>query len=195
MEGYVMANKNMNRPETLNVLGMRPVSQVFHQIRYWSALDDPNEQKWDYMSHYTRTERREMNRGSAANSRFNPIVLIAALLVVLLLVGVGTGAWLAWPYLSQKLGGSSSANTQVQAVTGYMVHLGARDLGVIRDKTAMETFVSDWLAEQNALSQQGVTYVIAQSITYDEVIIDAPYCAALEDVQNAFVKHATLDIA
>ena len=39
-----MANKNMNRPETLNVLGMRPVSQVFHQIRYWSALDDPNEQ-------------------------------------------------------------------------------------------------------------------------------------------------------
>ena len=76
-----------------------------------------------------------------------------------------------------------------------MVHLGSRDLGVIRDKAAMETFVSDWLAEQNAMSQQGVTYVVAQSITYDEVLIDAAYCATLQDVQNAFVKHATLDIA
>ena len=65
----------------------------------------------------------------------------------------------------------------------------------IRDKNAMETFVSDWLAEQNANSQEGLTYVIAQPITYDEVLIDAPYCANLQDVQNAFVKHAALDIA
>ena len=39
-------------------LGLRPVSQVFNQIRYWSALDDPEQEKWDYVSHYTRTERR-----------------------------------------------------------------------------------------------------------------------------------------
>ena len=192
-----MAKKNNVKVGYLNELGMRPVSQVFHQVRYWSALDDPKEEKWDYMSHYTRTERREMGRNSSG-AKFNPIILIAAMLVVLMLVGVGTGAWLAWPFISSKLnigGASSAAATEVEAVTGYIVHLGSRDLGVIRDKTAMETFVSDWLAEQNANAQEGITYTIAQSITYDEVLIDAPYCANLQDVQNAFVKHAALDIA
>ena len=190
-----MAKKNTVKRDHLNELGMRPVSQVFHQIRYWSALDDPKEEKWDYMTHYTRTERREMGKGNGGAASFNPVILIAALLVVLMLVGVGTGAWLAWPFISSKLGGASAQSTEVEAVTGYMVHLGSRDLGVIRDKTAMETFVSDWLAEQNAMSQEGVTYIIAQSITYDEVLIDASYCATLQDVQNAFVKHATMDIA
>ena len=90
-------------------------------------------------------------------------------------------------------GGDQSA--QMQVVTGYMVHLGNRDLGVIEDKAAMESFVSSWLAEQNAASQEGITYVIAQSISYDEVLIDATYCATLQDVQNAFVKHAALDVA
>ena len=51
------------RFDTLTDLGLRPVSQVFNQIRYWSALDDPDEEKWDYLSHYTRTERREMGLG------------------------------------------------------------------------------------------------------------------------------------
>ena len=194
MEDAVKTNKNDNGYDMLTELGMRPVSQVFNQIRYWSALDDPNEEKWDYMSHYTRTERREMGIGGNL-SAFNARPIIAALLIVLLLVGVGTGTWLAWPYLSSKLGQNNSTAAQMEVVTGYMVHLGSRDLGVIQDKTAMESFVSTWLAEQNAASQEGITYVIAQNITYDEVLIDAPYCAALQDVQNAFVKHATLDVA
>ena len=194
MEDAVKTNKNDNRYDNLTELGMRPVSQVFNQIRYGSALDDPNEEKWDYMSHYTRTERREMGIGGSTPA-FNAKPIIAALLIVLLLVGVGTGTWLAWPYLSEKLSGDNSAAAQMEVVTGYMVHLGARDLGVIQDKAAMESFVSSWLAEQNAASQEGITYVIAQSITYDEVLIDAPYCATLQDVQNAFVKHATLDVA
>ena len=42
-----MAKKNRTRFDHLNELGMRPVSQVFNQIRYWSALDDPKEEKWD----------------------------------------------------------------------------------------------------------------------------------------------------
>ena len=186
------ANKKDNSFDTLTELGLRPVSQVFNQIRYWSALDDPAEEKWDYISHYTRTERREMGIGSAPT--FNARPIIAALLIVLLLVGVGTGGWLAWPYLSRMIsGGDQSA--QMQVVTGYMVHLGNSDLGVIEDKAAMESFVSSWLAEQNAASQEGITYVIAQSISYDEVLIDATYCATLQDVQNAFVKHAALDVA
>ena len=192
MEDTVKANKKDNSFDTLTELGLRPVSQVFNQIRYWSALDDPAEEKWDYISHYTRTERREMGIGSAPT--FNARPIIAALLIVLLLVGVGTGGWLAWPYLSQMISGGNQS-TQMQVVTGYMVHLGNRDLGVIEDKAAMESFVSSWLAEQNAASQEGITYVIAQSISYDEVLIDATYCATLQDVQNAFVKHATLDVA
>ena len=186
------ANKKDNSFDTLTELGLRPVSQVFNQIRYWSALDDPAEEKWDYISHYTRTERREMGIGSVPT--FNARPIIAALLIVLLLVGVGTGGWLAWPYLSQIISGGNQS-TQMQVVTGYMVHLGNRDLGVIEDKAAMESFVSSWLAEQNAASQEGITYVIAQSISYDEVLIDATYCATLQDVQNAFVKHAALDVA
>ena len=192
MEDAVKANKKDNSIDTLTELGLRPVSQVFNQIRYWSALDDPAEEKWDYISHYTRTERREMGIGSAPT--FNARPIIAALLIVLLLVGVGTGGWLAWPYLSQMISGGDQS-TQMQVVTGYMVHLGNRDLGVIEDKAAMESFVSSWLAEQNAASQEGITYVIAQSISYDEVLIDATYCATLQDVQNAFVKHAALDVA
>lgn len=192
MEDAVKANKKDNSFDTLTELGLRPVSQVFNQIRYWSALDDPAEEKWDYISHYTRTERREMGIGSAPT--FNARPIIAALLIVLLLVGVGTGGWLAWPYLSQMISGGNQS-TQMQVVTGYMVHLGNRDLGVIEDKAAMESFVSSWLAEQNAASQEGITYVIAQSISYDEVLIDATYCATLQDVQNAFVKHAALDVA
>ena len=192
MEDTVKANKKDNSFDTLTELGLRPVSQVFNQIRYWSALDDPAEEKWDYISHYTRTERREMGSGSAPT--FNARPIIAALLIVLLLVGVGTGGWLAWPYLSQMISGGNQS-TQMQVVTGYMVHLGNRDLGVIEDKAAMESFVSSWLAEQNAASQEGITYVIAQSISYDEVLIDATYCATLQDVQNAFVKHAALDVA
>ena len=192
MEDAVKANKKDNSFDTLTELGLRPVSQVFNQIRYWSALDDPAEEKWDYISHYTRTERREMGIGSVPT--FNARPIIAALLIVLLLVGVGTGGWLAWPYLSQMISGGNQS-TQMQVVTGYMVHLGNRDLGVIEDKAAMESFVSSWLAEQNAASQEGITYVIAQSISYDEVLIDATYCATLQDVQNAFVKHAALDVA
>lgn len=192
MEDAVKANKKDNSFDTLTELGLRPVSQVFNQIRYWSALDDPAEEKWDYISHYTRTERREMGIGSVPT--FNARPIIAALLIVLLLVGVGTGGWLAWPYLSQMISGGDQS-TQMQVVTGYMVHLGNRDLGVIEDKAAMESFVSSWLAEQNAASQEGITYVIAQSISYDEVLIDATYCATLQDVQNAFVKHAALDVA
>ena len=192
MEDAVKANKKDNSFDTLTELGLRPVSQVFNQIRYWSALDDPAEEKWDYISHYTRTERREMGIGSVPT--FNARPIIAALLIVLMLVGVGTGGWLAWPYLSQMISGGNQS-TQMQVVTGYMVHLGNRDLGVIEDKAAMESFVSSWLAEQNAASQEGITYVIAQSISYDEVLIDATYCATLQDVQNAFVKHAALDVA
>ena len=40
-----------------------------------------------------------------------------------------------------------------------------------------------------------MTYVIAQNIEYAELTVDSHYCATLEDVESAFVKHATLTIA
>lgn len=190
-----MKNKVNNTPayDSLTELGLRPVSQVFNQIRYWSALDDPEEEKWDYISHYTRTERREMGIGAAPSFNIRPV--IAAMLIVLLLVGVGVGGWLAWPYVKDKLGGTGTSNRQITAVTGYMVRLGNRDLGVVQDKDGMEAFVTSWLEQQNAAAQEGVTYVIAQNIEYAELIVDSHYCATLEDVESAFVKHATLTIA
>ena len=81
-------NDKETRFDTLTDLGLRPVSQVFNQIRYWSALDDPDEEKWDYLSHYTRTERREMGLGVGG---FNARPLIVCALILLLLIGVGTG--------------------------------------------------------------------------------------------------------
>jgi len=188
-------NKVNNTPayDSLTELGLRPVSQVFNQIRYWSALDDPEEEKWDYISHYTRTERREMGIGAAPSFNIRPV--IAAMLIVLLLVGVGVGGWLAWPYVKDKLGGTGTSNRQITAVTGYMVRLGNRDLGVVQDKDGMEAFVTSWLEQQNAAAQEGVTYVIAQNIEYAELTVDSHYCATLEDVESAFVKHATLTIA
>ena len=190
-----MKNKVNNTPayDSLTELGLRPVSQVFNQIRYWSALDDPEEEKWDYISHYTRTERREMGIGAAPSFNIRPV--IAAMLIVLLLVGVGVGGWLAWPYVKDKLGGTGTSNRQTTAVTGYMVRLGNRDLGVVQDKDGMEAFVTSWLEQQNAAAQEGVTYVIAQNIEYAELTVDSHYCATLEDVESAFVKHATLTIA
>ena len=190
-----MKNKVNNTPayDSLTELGLRPVSQVFNQIRYWSALDDPEEEKWDYISHYTRTERREMGIGAAPSFNIRPG--IAAMLIVLLLVGVGVGGWLAWPYVKDKLGGTGTSNRQITAVTGYMVRLGNRDLGVVQDKDGMEAFVTSWLEQQNAAAQEGVTYVIAQNIEYAELTVDSHYCATLEDVESAFVKHATLTIA
>lgn len=190
-----MKNKVNNTPayDLLTELGLRPVSQVFNQIRYWSALDDPEEEKWDYISHYTRTERREMGIGAAPSFNIRPV--IAAMLIVLLLVGVGVGGWLAWPYVKDKLGGTGTSNRQITAVTGYMVRLGNRDLGVVQDKDGMEAFVTSWLEQQNAAAQEGVTYVIAQNIEYAELTVDSHYCATLEDVESAFVKHATLTIA
>lgn len=190
-----MKNKVNNTPayDSLTELGLRPVSQVFNQIRYWSALDDPEEEKWDYISHYTRTERREMGIGAAPSFNIRPV--IAAMLIVLLLVGVGVGGWLAWPYVKDKLGGTGTSNRQITAVTGYMVRLGNRDLGVVQDKDGMEAFVTSWLEQQNATAQEGVTYVIAQNIEYAELTVDSHYCATLEDVESAFVKHATLTIA
>ena len=190
-----MKNKVNNTPayDSLTELGLRPVSQVFNQIRYWSALDDPEEEKWDYISHYTRTERREMGIGAAPSFNIRPV--IAAMLIVLLLVGVGVGGWLAWPYVKDKLGGTGTSNRQITAVTGYMVRLGNRDLGVVQDKDGMEAFVTSWLEQQNASAQEGVTYVIAQNIEYAELTVDSHYCATLEDVESAFVKHATLTIA
>ena len=190
-----MKNKVNNTPayDSLTELGLRPVSQVFNQIRDWSALDDPEEEKWDYISHYTRTERREMGIGAAPSFNIRPV--IAAMLIVLLLVGVGVGGWLAWPYVKDKLGGTGTSNRQITAVTGYMVRLGNRDLGVVQDKDGMEAFVTSWLEQQNAAAQEGVTYVIAQNIEYAELTVDSHYCATLEDVESAFVKHATLTIA
>ena len=190
-----MKNKVNNTPayDSLTELGLRPVSQVFNQIRYWSALDDPEEEKWDYISHYTRTERREMGIGAEPSFNIRPV--IAAMLIVLLLVGVGVGGWLAWPYVKDKLGGTGTSNRQITAVTGYMVRLGNRDLGVVQDKDGMEAFVTSWLEQQNAAAQEGVTYVIAQNIEYAELTVDSHYCATLEDVESAFVKHATLTIA
>ena len=190
-----MKNKVNNTPayDSLTELGLRPVSQVFNQIRYWSALDDPEEEKWDYISHYTRTERREMGIGAAPSFNIRPV--IAAMLIVLLLVGVGVGGWLAWPYVKDKLGGTGTSIRQITAVTGYMVRLGNRDLGVVQDKDGMEAFVTSWLEQQNAAAQEGVTYVIAQNIEYAELTVDSHYCATLEDVESAFVKHATLTIA
>ena len=190
-----MKNKVNNTPayDSLTELGLRPVSQVFNQIRYWSALDDPEEEKWDYISHYTRTERREMGIGAAPSFNIRPV--IAAMLIVLLLVGVGVGGWLAWPYVKDKLGGTGTSNRQITAVTGYMVRLGNRDLGVVQDKDGMEAFVTSWLEQRNVAAQEGVTYVIAQNIEYAELTVDSHYCATLEDVESAFVKHATLTIA
>ena len=190
-----MKNKVNNTPayDSLTELGLRPVSQVFNQIRYWNALDDPEEEKWDYISHYTRTERREMGIGAVPSFNIRPV--IAAMLIVLLLVGVGVGGWLAWPYVKDKLGGTGTSNRQITAVTGYMVRLGNRDLGVVQDKDGMEAFVTSWLEQQNAAAQEGVTYVIAQNIEYAELTVDSHYCATLEDVESAFVKHATLTIA
>ena len=165
-----MKNKVNNTPayDSLTELGLRPVSQVFNQIRYWSALDDPEEEKWDYISHYTRTERREMGIGAAPS--FNIRTVIAAMLIVLLLVGVGVGGWLAWPYVKDKLGGTGTSNRQITAVTGYMVRLGNRDLGVVQDKDGMEAFVTSWLEQQNAAAQEGVTYV---PVTFTQTSSDA----------------------
>lgn len=186
-------NDKETRFDTLTDLGLRPVSQVFNQIRYWSALDDPDEEKWDYLSHYTRTERREMGLGVGG---FNARPLIVCALILLLLIGVGTGGYLAWPYLSQQFSAlSAGSSAQMEVVTGYMVRLGSRDLGVVEDRAGMENFVSSWLAQKNAAAQEGIVYRIAQNITYEEVRIDAAYCATLEEVENAFVKHATLDLA
>ena len=84
-------------------------------------------------------------------------------------------------------------------VNQSLVHVdfmvGTRDLGVVEDRAGMENFVSSWLAQKNAAAQEGIVYRIAQDITYEEVRIDAAYCATLEEVENAFVKHATLDLA
>ncbi len=120
---------------------------------------------------------------------FNARPLIVCALILLLLIGVGTGGYLAWPYLSQQfsaLGAASGA--QMEVVTGYMVRLGSRDLVVVEDRAGMENFVSSWLAQKNAAAQEGIVYRIAQDITYEEVRIDAAYCATLEEVENAFVK-------
>ncbi len=190
VEDDVRSNDRESKLNALTELGLRPVSQVFNQIRYWSALDDPAEEKWDYISHYTRTERRELGLGGGGNSR----PLIAGLLLVLLLVGVGAGGWLAWPYLSEKFSSLTGETREMEVITGYMMHLGARDLGVIEDKEAMESFVRDWLAQKNASAQEGITYTLAQEITYDEILIDAPYRATQQEAQNAFVRHAALEL-
>ena len=186
------ANDRESRFDVLTELHLRPVSAAFNQIRYWSALDDPAAEKWDYVSHYTRTERREMGRGTGAGFSVRPLLVGA--LILLLLIGVGTGGYLAWPYLEGQLSAlGAGAGQEIQVVTGYMVHLGSRDLGVVQDRAAVENFISSWLAQKNA--QSDIVYRIAQEITYEEVRVDAAYCATPEEVESAFVKHATLDLA
>ena len=125
---------------------------------------------------------------------YSDMSLLLNWLPLLLLIGVGTGGYLAWPYLEGQLSAlGAGAGQEIQVVTGYMVHLGSRDLGVVQDRAAVENFISSWLAQKNA--QSDIVYRIAQEITYEEVRVDAAYCATPEEVESAFVKHATLDLA
>ena len=184
-------SKNNSAAGELQDLGLRPATQIFNQIRYWSALDDPEEEKWDYTSHLSRAERKE--KGLIASPKtFNARPLIAAMLIVLLLISVGTGLFLAWPYLSSTFGGNQET---LHPVTAYSVHLGNRELGLVEDKAALEAFAKEWLDAQNAAAAEGVSYTMRQQLTFDEVVVDQPYVAKLQEVEDAFVRHAALDIA
>ena len=184
------ADKNESRNGSLTELGLRPAAQIFNQVRYWSALDDPHEEKWDYTSHISRVERREKGISGQSAATFNAKPLLAAMLIVLLLISMGTGLYLAWPYLSETF----FSKNDVTVVNGYAVHLGSRELGIVQSKEEMEAFVADWLKEQNETTE-GVTYTLRQEMTYEPVLADASFTATLKEVEDAFVKHATLDLA
>lgn len=83
----------------------------------------------------------------------------------------------------------------MEVVTGYMVRLGSRDLGVVEDRAGMENFVSSWLAQKNAAARRASSTASRRTSPTRRSAIDAAYCATLEEVENAFVKHATLDLA
>lgn len=184
------ADKSESRNGTLTELGLRPAAQIFNQVRYWSALDDPADEKWDYTSHISRVERREKGIGVSNASTFNAKPLLAVMLIVLLLISAGTGLYLAWPYLSETF----FAGNETTVVNAYSVHLGARDLGIVQNKEELETFVADWLSEQNSTTE-GVTYTLRQEMSYEPVLADAAYTADVSDVEEVFVKHAMLDLA
>ncbi len=183
-------DKNETRMGTLNDLGLRPAAQIFNQVRYWSALDDPYEEKWDYTSHISRVERREKGIGTPNAATFNAKPLLAAMLIVLLLISVGTGLYLAWPSLSETFFNKND----VTVVSGYSVHLGSRELGTVQSKDELESFVADWLNQQSSTTE-GVTYTLRQEMSYEPVLADAAFTASISEVEEAFVKHAMLDIA
>ncbi len=180
-------------------LQLRPITTEWNQIRYWSALDDPDEEKWDNIVHSTAVERKyseseyesdvfadDTKEPSGFKRRFTipPLWMYAGIFVLLVVLGIS--AFFIW----EKLSSSKSDNAGKYApVEAYMVTLGNREIGIVAqsDRSGVEAYMQ--ALTQQAMLQAGTDVVPEQSIRFEPILVDAVYVPNVDDVNAVIARH------
>lgn len=194
-----MKSNNDRTIERLNPLNLRSVSMEMHQIRYWSALDDPKEEKWDYQTRIPRAgnyatyddydtaydddDYEEPRRIRRAGPSPAFIALIA-----LLVVALGVGGYFLTTKVILPSVSSASVSGSGNLVQGYMVKLGNRDLGIVVDKAAVESYVETLLQSQS--NQMGQSAALSQTLQFTPITVDMLFTATTDDITNKIGYHA-----
>lgn len=180
------------KPDQLTVLNLRSISADLNQIRYWSATDDPQEERWDYIpapvggkarkKTIRTTERRGENHGSVKGV-FIGLGVVAALALIV-------GAYFLFDLSSLFTGLPSGGN--YAPVVGYRVQLGQRSFGVVENTSAIQAHVQK--LQEEAGTTAGTTVAMEQVLTFEPVTIDAIYAANEDDVCIQLSKYATFAV-
>lgn len=187
----------------LTDLQLRPVTNGLHQIRYWSALDDPSEEKWDYTSHISRVDRRYPDRArrsdfdldddesssrSSGSGRARPYLIVT--LIVLVVAALGVSGFFLWTdYISPSLDKAAFTESEYAPIQGYLVQVGAREIGVVseQDRAAVEACVAD--LQQQAQALAGGPVQAEQELQFTPVTVDVIYVPDVSDVNAIISRH------
>ena len=193
-EAEMKANKDKLLDHLVD-LQLRPVTNELHQIRYWSALDDPDEEKWDYTSHISRMDRKYPDRARRSDYDDDGArpgrsrLWLVAVLIVLVVSAASVAGYFVWgdylaPGMSQTQGDSGYAPVQ-----GYMVVLGNREIGIVSeaDKATVESYVQQLTLQ--AQTQAGAEVVCEQALSFTPVTVDAIYVPNVNDVNAVLARH------
>lgn len=177
-------------------LQLRPVSSELNRIRYWSALDDPREEKWDNNSHISRMERKypqyerpafhDDETQDVPSSSKPKFLIFTAVLVLVVLLGV-SGYFLWTEFLSPTL--QSRNQGGYAPISAYMLSLGNREIGIVaqEDRAKVESYMQ--ALTQQAVQQAGTDVIPKQSLRFDAMTVDAIYVPSISDVTAIIARH------
>lgn len=179
--------------ELLPPLNMRTATLDWHQIRYWSALDEQSEEKWDQIpglmpenpappaastgpeAYAYDDQGEEYDYPEQPRRRF-PLWIVLALVLV-------AGGYF---FVTQILPGMSEQ--PIEATQGVMVKVGSREIGIAATQAGVEAHIAE-LREAASAANGGVEVVVSPNVSFESITTGKKYIASDDSIAALLNRH------